>query len=128
MSNDPGATTLNDLSGESRLETVRTQTFLSQVRGVVDMHLSIAGRLVRVVNSPYYSPQVLADSPRFFIATGGNDAHPDVGWCTATGSWLVAFERGELDRPEVHVLRGIAGEGSRRASCSWPHFALQMSG
>lgn len=47
MSTDPGATTLLDLSGESRLETVRTDALLGEVRSVVDMHLAIATRLSR---------------------------------------------------------------------------------
>ncbi|MDP1827182.1 MAG: tetratricopeptide repeat protein [Archangium sp.] len=48
MSTDPGATTLLDLSGESRLETVTADdAYLHQVRSVVQMHLDIAARLTR---------------------------------------------------------------------------------
>lgn len=48
MSTDPGATTLLDLSGEKSLESVTTdEAYLSQVRGVVQMHVEIAARLTR---------------------------------------------------------------------------------
>ncbi len=48
MSTDPGATTLLDLSGESRLETVKAgDAYFHHVRSVVDMHLGIAARLTR---------------------------------------------------------------------------------
>ena len=48
MSTDPGATTLLDLSGESRLDPVRSEdAYLHQVRSVVQMHLEIALRLAR---------------------------------------------------------------------------------
>lgn len=48
MSTDPGATTLIDLSGESRVETVSSDdAYLHQVRSVVQMHLDIAARVER---------------------------------------------------------------------------------
>lgn len=45
MSTDPGATTLLDLSGESRAEAA--DPYLHEVRGVVQLHLDIATRLAR---------------------------------------------------------------------------------
>ncbi len=47
MSTDPGATTLLDLSGESRLEPVPADALLVEARSVVQMHLDIAARLTR---------------------------------------------------------------------------------
>lgn len=46
MSTDPGATTLLDLSGESRLETVPIDSH-PEGRSPVDMHFAIAARLTR---------------------------------------------------------------------------------
>src|SRR6476661_3414921 len=47
MSTDPGATTLIDLSGESRQPASSEDKYLHQVRSVVAMHLEIAARLTR---------------------------------------------------------------------------------
>ena len=47
MSTDPGATTLLDLSGESRAPVTPEDAYLHQVRSVVRMHLEIAARLAR---------------------------------------------------------------------------------
>lgn len=60
---DQGATTLLDLSGESRLETVRTDAYLGEVRGVVAMHLQIAARLSRE-GSPLQGFQELVRASR----------------------------------------------------------------
>ncbi len=60
---DQGATTLLDLSGESRLETVRTDAYLGEVRGVVSMHLLIASRLARE-GSPLQGFQELVRASR----------------------------------------------------------------
>ena len=46
MSTDPGATTLIDLSGESRL-TAQSDPALVEARQKVEMHLGIAARLTR---------------------------------------------------------------------------------
>jgi tetratricopeptide (TPR) repeat protein len=47
MSTDPGATTLIDLSGESRLDTATSDPVLLAARAKVQMHLAIAARLLR---------------------------------------------------------------------------------
>lgn len=46
MSTDPSARTLSDLSGETPMETVRTEGVAPEGRGVVDMHRRIAARLL----------------------------------------------------------------------------------
>ncbi|PZR18799.1 MAG: hypothetical protein DI536_02660 [Archangium gephyra] len=60
---DVSTTTLLDLSGESRLETVRTDAYFGEVRGVVDMHLLIASRLTRE-GSPLQGFQELVRASR----------------------------------------------------------------
>ena len=64
MSTDPGATTLLDLSGESRVEPASAQdAYLHQVRSVVQMHLDIASRLSRE-GSPLQGFQELVRASR----------------------------------------------------------------